>query len=142
MNFKDSSGGKIEEISSRDHLPFIVGGTGLYIQAVLYDYQFQETAKDLSVRKQLEEKAKTEGIHSLFQQLQEIDPEYAEKIHPNNERRVIRALEVYLTTGKPISYHCKRTTAGNGVQRNYHWLNNGTGKIVSTNKRPGGSNVC
>lgn len=95
--------GKIEEISSRDHLPFIVGGTGLYIQAVLYDYQFQETAKNLSVRKQLEEKAKTEGIHSLFQQLQEIDPEYAEKIHPNNERRVIRALEVYLTTGKPIS---------------------------------------
>lgn len=90
---------KIAEISNRNRLPIIVGGTGLYIQAVIYDYQFSDSGKDKTIRFQLEERAKQKGIETLYEQLKQIDPQAAEQIHPNNERRVIRALEVYLSTG-------------------------------------------
>lgn len=92
--------GKIEEISNRNKLPIIVGGTGLYIQSVLYDYQFSSEGKDEAIRTSLEEKAGKHGIMPLYEELVEIDPISARGIHPNNERRVIRALEVFYTTGK------------------------------------------
>jgi tRNA dimethylallyltransferase len=95
----------ISDIASRGHVPIIVGGTGFYIQAVLYDVDFTETDEDDSYRKELEERAKTEGVHVLHKELRAVDPESAEAIHENNSKRVIRALEYYKKTGRPISEH-------------------------------------
>ncbi|WP_132005371.1 tRNA (adenosine(37)-N6)-dimethylallyltransferase MiaA [Mesobacillus foraminis] len=94
---------KITEISKRGKLPMIVGGTGLYIQSVIYDYQFTEAASDSEFRKALEETAAEGGSEKLHAQLRKVDPESAERIHPNNVRRVIRALEVYHCTGKTMT---------------------------------------
>ncbi|MEW9501209.1 tRNA (adenosine(37)-N6)-dimethylallyltransferase MiaA [Jeotgalibacillus marinus] len=94
---------KIEEITLRGHLPILVGGTGLYVQSVLFDYQFSSEGKDEKVRKELEETAASGGIMPLYERLMRIDGKAAKAIHPNNERRVIRALEVYITTGKTLT---------------------------------------
>lgn len=95
----------MDEIYARKKIPLIVGGTGFYIQSLLYDIDFTEEKGDLSYRKSLEEKAETEGNETLFQMLREIDPVSAEKIHPNNRKRVIRALEFHKFNGYPISEH-------------------------------------
>ena len=94
---------KIMEISSRGKLPMIVGGTGLYIQSVLYDYHFSEAPSDEEFRINLEKLVEKEGSQYLHNQLVNIDPESAKKIHPHNVRRVIRALEVYHCTGKTMT---------------------------------------
>ncbi|WP_010282246.1 tRNA (adenosine(37)-N6)-dimethylallyltransferase MiaA [Bacillus timonensis] len=93
----------ITEIHKRGKLPMIVGGTGLYIQSVIYDYQFTNEASDSDYRKLLEQQVAERGIETLFQELKEIDPNSAERIHPNNVRRVIRALEIFKTTGKTMT---------------------------------------
>ena len=97
----------INVIVSRGKVPIIVGGTGFYIQAVLYDIDFTETDEDETYRHELEQLAEKEGVHVLHEMLQEIDPESALAIHENNSKRVIRALEYYKKTGKPISEHNK-----------------------------------
>ncbi|RLQ91655.1 tRNA (adenosine(37)-N6)-dimethylallyltransferase MiaA [Falsibacillus albus] len=102
---------KIEEIHFRGRTPMIVGGTGLYIQSVLYDYQFTEAPGDDLFRKQLEHKAEVEGYLVLHNELKGIDPTSADNIHPNNVRRVIRALEIYHTTGKTMSEYQSRQKA-------------------------------
>lgn len=94
---------KITEISSRNRLPIIVGGTGLYIQSAIFDYQFSEAPSDTDFRIALEKRAELEGNEAIHSELAQIDPESAEKIHPNNIRRVIRALEVYHCTGKTMT---------------------------------------
>lgn len=94
---------KITEITSRGKVPFIVGGTGLYIQAVLYDYQFQETATDTAFRTKLEEMAQAEGTLTIHDMLNKVDSEAAAAIHHHNVRRVIRALEVFHVTGRKMS---------------------------------------
>ncbi|WP_261391059.1 tRNA (adenosine(37)-N6)-dimethylallyltransferase MiaA [Cytobacillus firmus] len=96
---------KITEVTSRGKLPMIVGGTGLYIQSVIYDYQFSDAPSDEEFRKTLEERAEREGNNVIYEELLEIDPESAEKIHPNNIRRVIRALEIHHCTGKTMSQY-------------------------------------
>ncbi|MGM0901944.1 MAG: tRNA (adenosine(37)-N6)-dimethylallyltransferase MiaA [Bacillota bacterium] len=101
--FQELVRGKITEITSRKKLPMIVGGTGLYIQSVLYDYQFTEAASDNEFRIKLEQMAVEKGNEELHQRLREVDPESAERIHPNNLRRVIRALEIYHCTGKTMT---------------------------------------
>lgn len=93
----------ITEIHSKKKLPIIVGGTGLYIQSVIYDYQFTETASDPEFREQLETQCKNDGNEMLHQQLAKIDPQSAERIHPNNVRRVIRALEIFHCTGQTMT---------------------------------------
>ncbi|MBE4908643.1 tRNA (adenosine(37)-N6)-dimethylallyltransferase MiaA [Bacillus luteolus] len=93
----------ITEITSRGKLPMIVGGTGLYIQSVIYDYKFSESPSDDNYRKSLEQMALTEGIEVVHNLLKQVDPQSADKIHPNNVRRVIRALEVYHSSGKTAS---------------------------------------
>ncbi|MBQ7657852.1 MAG: tRNA (adenosine(37)-N6)-dimethylallyltransferase MiaA [Butyrivibrio sp.] len=95
----------IADISSRGKIPIIVGGTGFYIQAVLYDIDFTETDEDESYRHELEERAKSEGVHVLHEELRAVDPKSADAIHENNSKRVIRALEYYKKTGKKISDH-------------------------------------
>ncbi len=98
---------KISEIAERGNVPILVGGTGFYIQAVLYDIDFTETDEDDEYRIALEKRAEDEGAHVLFEELKQVDPESAEIIHENNVKRVIRALEYYKKTGKPISEHNK-----------------------------------
>ncbi|WP_204557378.1 tRNA (adenosine(37)-N6)-dimethylallyltransferase MiaA [Bacillus ectoiniformans] len=101
--FQELVRGKIEEISSRGAIPIIVGGTGLYIQSVIYDYQFSEAGGDKEFREKLEKEAEIAGNEELHQRLNALDPVSAANIHPNNVRRVIRALEVLHTTGKSVS---------------------------------------
>lgn len=91
---------RIEEITARGRLPIIVGGSGLYIQAALFDYNFPDIPRDEFRTKKLENEAREEGINQIYRRLEEVDPDQARKIHPNNHRRVIRALEIYETTGK------------------------------------------
>ena len=85
----------IREITERGKLPIIVGGTGLYIQSVLFDYQFTDDAGDAIYREQMEKLALERGVEYVHKKLQEVDPESAERIHANNVRRVIRALEIF-----------------------------------------------
>lgn len=102
-DFKQEVQQKINDITNRGKLPILVGGTGLYIQSVLYDYQFPETTANPNIRKELEERIEQEGPDAVYQTLVEIDPVAAEKIHPNNTKRVIRALEVFYDSGKRFS---------------------------------------
>ena len=92
-------------IYERGHIPIIVGGTGFYIQALLYDIDFTENDGDTAIRRELEKLAQTQGAGCLHQMLHEIDPESAAAIHQNNVKRVIRAIEFYRQTGKKISLH-------------------------------------
>lgn len=101
--FQELVRSKITEITDRGKLPMIVGGTGLYIQSVIYDYQFSEAPADETLRTQLEKRAKEIGNDALHQELTQIDPKSASQIHPNNVRRVIRALEIYYRTGETMS---------------------------------------
>lgn len=94
---------KITEITNRGKLPMIVGGTGLYIQSAIYDYQFSDAPNNDDLRQQLEDRVKTDGVEVLHKELSQVDPISADRIHPNNVRRVIRALEVYLTTGQTLT---------------------------------------
>nr|WP_295972458.1 tRNA (adenosine(37)-N6)-dimethylallyltransferase MiaA [uncultured Bacillus sp.] len=101
--FQELAREKICDISSSGKLPMIVGGTGLYIQSVLYDYHFSSASSDDSFRKEMEKQAHQLGNQYLHEQLLKIDRESAERIHPNNIRRVIRALEVYHCTGRTMT---------------------------------------
>lgn len=95
----------IDEIRSRGHIPILAGGTGFYIQAVLYDIDFTHNDEDSSLRARLEAIARTQGNEALYERLKQIDPESCETIHANNVKRVIRAIEFYQKTGKKISQH-------------------------------------
>lgn len=93
------------EILGRGHIPILVGGTGFYIQALLYDIDFTENDEDTALRRSLEELAGREGPEALFERLRAVDPESCESIHAHNVKRVIRAIEFYEKTGKKISDH-------------------------------------
>lgn len=95
----------MEGIYDRGHIPILVGGTGFYIQAVLYQIDFTDTKEDDTYRKKLEDLAAEKGSRFLHEMLQKADPASAEAIHENNVKRVIRALEFYEQTGTPISAH-------------------------------------
>lgn len=95
----------IKEITKRGHIPILVGGTGFYIQAVLYDIDFTKTEEDTSCRKELAAFAAEHGAEALHEKLAKADPVAAEAIHANNVKRVIRALEFYMQTGTRISEH-------------------------------------
>ena len=92
-------------IYARGHIPIIAGGTGFYIQAVLYGIDFTETDSDETYRNVLEQEAVQTGPEALHAQLRMVDPISADMIHPNNSKRVIRALEYYHKTGRCISEH-------------------------------------
>ncbi|MBB5147791.1 MULTISPECIES: tRNA (adenosine(37)-N6)-dimethylallyltransferase MiaA [Ureibacillus] len=102
---------KIEEIQSRRKLPIIVGGTGLYIQAVLYDFQFTEEKVDEEARKKYYEELALVGPKAMHEKLAALDPETAKTIHPNNTRRVIRALELIELHG--VSKQSEELNRGN-----------------------------
>lgn len=94
-------------IYGRGRIPILVGGTGFYIQAVLYDIDFTENDEDTALRKELEALAQSEGAEALYDRLKAVDPASCKSIHAHNVKRVIRALEFYEKTGQPISAHNK-----------------------------------
>ena len=98
----------MEEIYNKGKIPLIVGGTGFYIQALLYDIDFSETDEDNGeIRRNLEELARIKGNEYLHNRLKEVDEESAKIIHTNNVKKIIRALEYYEITGEKISKHNK-----------------------------------
>ncbi len=105
VRFQQLAKQAMEEIYSRNRIPILVGGTGFYIQAVLYDIDFTENEGDAEYRKYLEQIAQTQEAEALHTKLKEVDPKSAEEIHAHNVKRVIRALEYFHLTGQPISQH-------------------------------------
>ena len=103
--FKSMATNAIQKIRENGHIPVVVGGTGFYIQALLYDSTFEDDESDYEYRDYLQGIADTKGAEVLHDMLKEADPESAEAIHANNVKRVIRALEFYKTTGRKISEH-------------------------------------
>ena len=95
------------QIYSRGHIPILAGGTGFYIQAVLYDIDVTENDEDSTLRRALEEEARKAGPEVLYEKLRAVDPASCEIIHANNVKRIIRAIEFYEKTGRPISEHNK-----------------------------------
>lgn len=105
VKFQEMAKAALSEIYAAGDIPILVGGTGFYIQALLYDIDFSEQDEDTEYRQQLQQLAKEHGAEYLHQLLAEIDPESAKVIHANNIKRVIRALEFHHQTGGCISKH-------------------------------------
>lgn len=105
--FKKLANSAMEEIYEKGKIPLIVGGTGFYIQSVVYDTQFSENEEENEIRKELENIYKKQGAEYLHNMLKDIDEESAENIHVNNVKRVIRAIEFYRQNGIKISEHNK-----------------------------------
>lgn len=105
VKFQQLAKKAMREIWERGHIPIVTGGTGFYIQALLYDIDFDENEKEDACRKELEAYAREHGAEALHEKLALVDPASAEMIQPNNIKRVIRALEFYEQTGKRISEH-------------------------------------
>lgn len=105
VKFKQYAKKYMEEIYAAGKIPIIAGGTGFYIQALLYDIDFEDNDADYSYRRSLEQVAEEKGAAVLHEMLQNVDPKSAEIIHENNVKRVIRALEYFEKTKRPISEH-------------------------------------
>src|SRR5690625_3355625 len=97
----------IMKISHQHKRPIIVGGSGLYIQAALFNYNFSDHRRDGALTKRLEQEVIEKGINTLYSRLKKIDPEQADNIHTNNHRRVIRAIEIFELTGKTMTQYQK-----------------------------------
>lgn len=106
VRFQQMAKEAAEKIWEKGKIPLVVGGTGFYIQALLYDIDFTENDGDESYRRQLEQKGSDEeGASELYEMLKTVDPKAAQEIHPRNIKRIIRALEFYHQTGRKISEH-------------------------------------
>ena len=101
----------VDGILARGKLPIIAGGTGLYSDHLVAGRQFAPFQPDSGLRPQLQARARQEGLPALYAQLAQVDPDAAGSIHPNDEKRIIRALEVFLSTGKPLSQHDRESRA-------------------------------
>lgn len=106
--FKNKVMGYIEDVKSRGKVPIIVGGTGFYIQSVIYDINFNEYGDDSNVRKKYEAMAETLGKSELHKKLALVDREYADSVSYNNVKKVVRALTFFEMTGEKLSEHNKR----------------------------------
>ena len=107
MIFQKKAKDYIDQIYKKGKIPILVGGTGFYINALVFDNDFVEEESDSNLRNELYELAEKNGTEYLHNILKEFDPQSAEKIHYNNVKRVARAIEFYKKTGKPISEHNK-----------------------------------
>jgi tRNA dimethylallyltransferase len=99
----------VDDILARGKLPFIVGGTGLYIDALRRGRTFSARSTDSGLREKLRARAEAEGLPALYKELEAADPEGAARLHPNDAKRILRALEVWYETGETISAHDRRT---------------------------------
>ncbi|MEE1527655.1 MAG: tRNA (adenosine(37)-N6)-dimethylallyltransferase MiaA [Blautia sp.] len=111
VRFQEMAKQAMEEIYAKGKVPILAGGTGFYIQAVVKDIDFSKETEKSPVREELEKLAEEKGYEYLHERLQQVDPKSAEKIHANNVKRVIRALEYFELTGKPISLHNEEEAA-------------------------------
>jgi tRNA dimethylallyltransferase len=100
----------IAQIRGRGHLPVLVGGSGLYVRAVVHNYAFSPSGRDETIRRRLMREAQVSGTEPLYRRLAAVDPGTAEKLHPNDLRRVIRALEAYEQGTRPLSLQSAGTT--------------------------------
>jgi len=107
--YVDMAAACTDDILKRSKIPFLVGGTGLYIDSLVSGRSFAETAGDESVRKALSDRYDAAGGEKMLEILTESDPQTASRLHPNDKKRVIRALEVIALTGRTISEHDSRT---------------------------------
>ena len=101
----------VEDVFSRGKLPILAGGTGLYIDSLLSGRTFAAFDGSSPIRGELEERYAREGGQALLDELAGVDPETAARLHPNDGKRIVRALEVWLTTGKTITRHNEETRA-------------------------------
>ena len=117
-DYKKLAEHKIEEISKKGKVPILVGGTGLYLNSLYYEMDFNQTSQDLEYRKELESLSRSEGKEAVYELLRKIDPNSADLIHPNNLKRVIRALEI-----NKISGHNKKDYKSNlKLNDNYEFI--------------------
>ena len=101
----------VDDILSRGRLPILAGGTGLYIDSLLSGRTFAPFQPDSPLRGELEEQLRREGGAAMLARLAQVDPDSAARLHPNDEKRIVRALEVYQSTGKTITQHNLETQA-------------------------------
>ena len=111
VRFQKMAKEALEKIYAKGHIPIVVGGTGFYIQALLYDIDFTENKGDDSCRQELLTFAREHGEEALHEKLRQVDPVSAREIHFRNVKRVVRALEFYRQSGIPISVHNERERA-------------------------------
>lgn len=117
-DFKKDAENAIEEILEKGKIPIIVGGTGLYVDSLIYGIEYQNIEFDEEYRKFLEERVKKEGLQKLYDEAQKIDPQAIEKISPNDQKRILRILEIYKTTGKNKTEQ-ELESRKNGVKYDY-----------------------
>ena len=101
--------GAIDDITKRGKLPILCGGTGLYVRSLVENVKFSEEKTDKKLREELNERYKNEGGEVLLKELAQFDEETAKTLHPNNSKRIIRAIEIYKTTGITMSQHIKNS---------------------------------
>ena len=106
--FQSMAKNALKDIYEKNQIPVVCGGTGFYIQALLYGIDFSSGEENNRLRQELQCFADEHGAHALFERLRAVDPKSCELIHENNVKRVIRAIEYYETTGEPISLHNAR----------------------------------
>ena len=99
-DYKSDAMNAIEEIINKNKMPIVVGGTGLYVNSLIYGIDYPEVKTDLEYREELEKIAKKEGLKHLYEKAKQIDPEAAKNISENDKKRIIRILEIYKETGK------------------------------------------
>ncbi|MFY9380090.1 MAG: tRNA (adenosine(37)-N6)-dimethylallyltransferase MiaA [Acutalibacteraceae bacterium] len=107
--YKELASKAIENITSRGKKAVLVGGTGLYAQALIDNVEFLQVPKNEEIRESLLKRAEKEGIENLLLELESIDEETAKNLHPNNKKRIIRALEIYYTSGQTMSEQVKKS---------------------------------
>ena len=122
VRFQELAKEAMKGIYERGHIPIVVGGTGFYIQALLYDIDFTENETDHTYRKELEQLAEEKGEEYLHKLLREADPESASQIHCHNVKRVIRALEFYHQTGTKISEHNEKEREKEAAYRSAYFV--------------------
>ena len=109
--YVQEAGAAVDDILRRGKLPVLVGGTGLWLDALIRGHGFAAGHAGGEVRARLQQRREAEGIEPLLRELEQVDPESARRLSPHDEKRILRALEVYLETGETITAHNARTTA-------------------------------
>ena len=118
-DFKQDAKNAMKEIIAKGKTPIIVGGTGLYVDSLIYEIDYPNIEFDENYRKQLEEKAEKEGLEKLYEEARKIDPQAIEKISVNDQKRILRILEIYHATGKNKTEQEKESRK-NPVEYDYH----------------------